>query len=135
MPCTEVSSGFPPGFEVTFLMCPVGSTNPWTMPPFALSIVAGVIWGMSVTTLSESTTTCTTLPPALSVRVIATQALRVRLLIWVGAPTTLKSTVCSDFRSKRYLVVDAAGDIGVDTIGSSDKDERTARRTRMDYLT
>src|SRR6185436_5654154 len=105
------------------------------MPPLALSIVAGVIWGMSVATLSESTMTCTTLPPALSVRVIATQALRVRLLIWVCAPTTIKSTVCADFRSKQYLVVDAAGAIEIDTIGSRDKDERTAKRTRMDHLT
>src|SRR5678815_3340766 len=104
------------------------------MPPLALSVVAEVIWGMVVSTLSESTTTWTTLPPALSVRVIATHALSPRLVIWVGAPTTLRSTVVSVLRSKWYLVVLAARGMGGREIGARESDASRAERTSMEYL-
>src|ERR1043166_2530856 len=99
----------PRGVASRFFTRPLWSTKPWITPPFALSTDSGPI-GSVPSYLAESTTTCITRPPVVSLRVTTTHAVRPRLCSWGAWPNAVRSTVVWFLASIRYFTVAGAAD-------------------------
>src|ERR1041385_6848436 len=98
----------PRGVASRFFTRPLWSTKPWITPPFALSTDSGPI-GSVPSYLAESTTTCITRPPVVSLRVTTTHAVRPRLCSWGAWPNAVRSTVVWFLASIRYFIVAGGG--------------------------
>src|SRR5439155_20385159 len=95
------------GVASRFFTRPLWSTKPWITPPFALSTDYGPI-GSVPSYLAESTPACITRPPAVSLRVTTTHAVRPRVCSWGAWPNAVRSTVVWFFASIRYFIVAGA---------------------------